>query len=67
MRRNQIMNNDFNDRRNSRVAILVVAVAVMWALWKFFQKISGRALGLVATSGTIYYGCIISDCGFYAI
>ncbi len=53
------MRNDSSGRRDSRVAILIVAIAAIVGLWEIFRKISSRALGFVVIYGSIYYYYII--------
>lgn len=49
------MRTNYDDRRNTRIEILLAVFAVIWGLWKILRKMAGRALGLVTTPENIYY------------
>lgn len=61
------MRNNHDERRDTRVTILLVAIAIVWGIWKVLQKLSGRAIGLVATSGSIYYFYLKGTCIILAL
>lgn len=61
------MRNNHDERRDSRVTILLVVIAIIWGIWKVLQKLSGRAMGLVVTSGSVYYFYLIVTCIILAL
>ena len=53
------MRNDYTDRRNTRLATILVVIAVLWGMLKLLINASSRSLRWTLESGGIFYICLI--------
>ena len=53
------MRNDYTDRRNTRLATILVVIAVLWGMLKLLIHASSRSLRWTLESGGIFYICRI--------